>query len=195
MSYDAAMRRLSSRIVTPGTRPSRRVVRERGGSRRTAVVGRRWKGAGWSAAGWVRVVTALRVVAMAVMAMVMAGAGVGCETRPEVSDQDVRVIEAAELSELLSEEPERTLLIDVRRSDAFDRGRLPGAVHMPLPELPPERGRLRGVDRTVVYGQGWSDQLAPAAGKKLLAAGIDKVRVFRGGVEAWLAEGHELVER
>lgn len=116
----------------------------------------------------------------------------GCRSDPEVSDQDLQRVSVEALAEALAEAPERVLLIDVRSESRFAEGRLPGAVHMPLPELPPSEQQLKDRRRVVVYGTSWTDTLAPAAAKKLIAAGVANVEVFRGGVAAWVDAGRPL---
>ena len=110
-----------------------------------------------------------------------------------MSDQNLRRISVEALADALEQEPDRILLIDVRSDSRFAEGHLPGAIHLPLPELPPSEERRERTRRVVVYGKNWSDTLAPAAAKKLIAAGIKNVQVFRGGVGAWTDAGRPLV--
>ena len=115
-----------------------------------------------------------------------------CRGDLEVSDQNLRRISVEAVADALEQEPDRVLLIDVRSESRFADGHLPGAIHLPLPELPPSEEQREGVRRIVVYGKNWTDTLAPAAAKKLIAAGIKNVQVFRGGVGAWTDAGRPL---
>lgn len=115
-----------------------------------------------------------------------------CSGDPEISDQNLHRISVEKLADDIDRNPDRILLIDVRSEARFMEGRLPGAIHIPLPALPPSPEQRKDVRRVIVYGQSWTDTLAPAAAKKLMAEGVSDVQVFRGGVEAWLDAGHTL---
>jgi hydroxyacylglutathione hydrolase len=83
-------------------------------------------------------------------------------------------------------------LLDVRTPQEWDEGRLPGARHRFLGELP---GRLRGLDRdkpVVVYcASGYRSSLAASI---LLAGGFTAVANVPGGYRAWTAAGFPTVK-
>jgi thiosulfate/3-mercaptopyruvate sulfurtransferase len=104
--------------------------------------------------------------------------------------------------------PERPALIDARAERQFLAGHLPGAVNLPARELNPvedgvrrlanrddvsERvARLGPIKELVIYGaRGGAD--AAHLWWTLRTFGVDRVRILDGGVEAWQADGGELV--
>jgi rhodanese-related sulfurtransferase len=102
---------------------------------------------------------------------------------------EFRNITVAELLELIA--GGKTLLIDVRTDAEIARGRIKGAVSLPLHLLPL---RLQDLDRnksTVFYCQmgGRSGQAAAFAA----AQGMDDVYNLQGGITAWAHAGGEIV--
>lgn len=76
----------------------------------------------------------------------------------------------------------RTLL-DVRQDFEYEEGRLPGATHIPLPELADRLGELDPAKPTLVYCRSGARSLA---GANLLAgAGFPGVMSMTGGMSAW----------
>ncbi len=82
-----------------------------------------------------------------------------------------------------------TVLIDVREPSEFREGHLPGAVNIPMGQLP---GRLDELDRSqavlVVCASG---NRSGAMVDVLTAAGYDATNVA-GGTTAWLRAGHPI---
>jgi rhodanese-related sulfurtransferase len=112
-----------------------------------------------------------------------------CNNAPEVTDEDVAVLDHVQLKELMTEEPE-VLLVDVRPDYRYRLGHLPGAINIPLPDLAFTDQRFAEIKHVVVYGDGHRNALSHAAAKKLLAGGQFLVSDFRGGYEMWKrAEG------
>lgn len=112
----------------------------------------------------------------------------GCDAASKVSDKDLRYVTYEQLSEILATRgagKKPTLLIDVRSPGQFSQGRIPGAVHMTLPEMVRGNKTLNQAERIVVYANTWTDDLAPAAGKRLLSLGFTNVYVYRGGYAEW----------
>lgn len=139
--------------------------------------------------------TAVRsAVGMAWMVLAVAWLGVGCATPREVSDRDVRSVSVRWVEKMLGSGDD-VALIDVRSSTAYRAGHLPGAFHVPLPNVRPGHAALSGVGTVVVYGEGYDDPLSGAAAKKLLAERFDRVVVMEGGVEAWQASGRRLSQQ
>ena len=80
-------------------------------------------------------------------------------------------------------------LIDVRNPDEYDAGHVPGAVLIPLPEVPDRVGEVP-TGRTVLFicrSGGRSGQAVDF----LRGRGIDAVNVA-GGTLAWIDEGRPL---
>jgi rhodanese-related sulfurtransferase len=83
--------------------------------------------------------------------------------------------------------------VDVRPSEAYRRGRLPGARSIPLPSLTARRHELPAGAIVVVYGAEGLEE-AVTAYRYLRGAGHTDVFVLEGGFTAWRAQGRR-VER
>lgn len=84
------------------------------------------------------------------------------------------------------------LLIDVRDTAAWEQGRIPGAVHLPVRQIPARLAELPPVDQDpelVVYCWGPACNGAPKAALELARAGYRSVREMIGRVEYWAREG------
>ncbi len=110
------------------------------------------------------------------------------------SDRDVRTLDVEALREMLAE-PRPPLVVDVRPLAAdFEAGHIPGAVHIPLPELAADHPALRDADRVVLYADDRGSDLATVGAKKLLAGDFGGVYAFRGGLSRWNREGTDATE-
>ena len=80
-------------------------------------------------------------------------------------------------------------LIDVRgaAARALDDRAIPGAVGIELKRLPTDLGALADGRELVVFCDCPDDASAIAAARVLLAAGLPRVRVLAGGLDAWRA--------
>lgn len=94
----------------------------------------------------------------------------------------VNRISADEARRLLEQNPD-VLLIDVRQPDEYEKGHIPGAILIPLPELPNKFGELRSDKTIITYCRLGRRSLAAAQ----LIAGEKDVEVFSidGGIMAW----------
>jgi len=85
---------------------------------------------------------------------------------------------------------ERLLLIDVRQPEEFAAppGHLPGALNVPLAEVP---GRTRDFAalRQPVVVVCKTDRRSARAAAELIAAGLQDVAVLRGGTDGWHQQG------
>lgn len=90
---------------------------------------------------------------------------------------------------------ERPLVLDVRSRVAWEQGRLPDAVLVPLPELADRIGDLApGRDsEIVVYCWGPGCNGSTRAGLLLAELGYQQVRELLGGFEYWAREGFAVV--
>ncbi len=92
-------------------------------------------------------------------------------------------IEPAELAALLDRpEAERPVLVDVRGHAEWAIARLPGALHIPLDELPERLDEVPEGRPVVVYCHLGVRSLSGAA---ILAAAGRTASSLRGGVDAW----------
>jgi rhodanese-related sulfurtransferase len=85
---------------------------------------------------------------------------------------------------------EPVLLVDVRGSEEFASppGHLPGAVNIPLPELPARMAEVTAQSRPIVLVCK-TDRRSAKAAETLLAAGVADVAVLRGGTDGWHQRG------
>jgi rhodanese-related sulfurtransferase len=82
------------------------------------------------------------------------------------------------------------LLVDVRQPEEFTSppGHLPGAINVPLAELPYRTGELVARRRSVVLVCK-TDRRSAHAAAALLDAGLSDVAVLRGGTDGWHKQG------
>jgi rhodanese-related sulfurtransferase len=114
----------------------------------------------------------------------------GCAGTPKISDEDVKEIQYKPLRDLMENHKKGpTYLLDPRSEARYAQSHLPGAVHIPIRELIPGHPALAEARNIVVYGTTFTDGVAVAAAKKLMAMRYQNVFLFRGGVELWRAEG------
>lgn len=117
-------------------------------------------------------------------------AEVGEVTRRFMGDRNEALVRRSELEGRLARD--EVFLIDVRPSVEYDAGHLPGAVRMPIEELP---ARLHEIPRdrpVVAYCRGEYCLFADEAVALLRDHGIPAVRL-EGGWPEWLAEGREVI--
>jgi rhodanese-related sulfurtransferase len=111
-----------------------------------------------------------------------------CNQPPEITDNDITVLDDIQLRELLDQQ-KGVVLVDVRPDYRYRLGHLPGAINIPLPQLKPNDPRLADAEHAVVYGDSHRNSLSHAAAKKLLAGGKLPVSDFRGGFQMWQKNG------
>ncbi len=80
-------------------------------------------------------------------------------------------------------EPEDYLVLDVRQPAEFDRGHLPGALLLPLPELPFRLDEVPRDRRVITVCHAGMRSMSAAL--QLRAAGWDDVVNLAGGIAAW----------
>jgi rhodanese-related sulfurtransferase len=82
------------------------------------------------------------------------------------------------------------LLIDVRGTDEFNAppGHLPGAVNIPLADLPARVTEVAAHSQPIVLVCK-TDRRSAKAAETLLAAGLRDVTVLRGGTDGWHHRG------
>ena len=79
-------------------------------------------------------------------------------------------------------------VLDVRNRSEWDEGHIPGARHVPLPELTARLDELRDAGPIAVHCQGGSRSAVAAS--VLAAAGIHDVTNVEGGYSAWVLAGN-----
>jgi hydroxyacylglutathione hydrolase len=79
-------------------------------------------------------------------------------------------------------------VLDVRNRSEWDEGHIPGARHVPLPELTARLDELRDAGPIAVHCQGGSRSAVAAS--VLAAAGVNDVTNVEGGYAAWVLAGN-----
>lgn len=81
-------------------------------------------------------------------------------------------------------------LVDVRQPEEFSAppGHLPGAVNVPLADLPSRTGELAARRQPIVVVCK-TDRRSARAATELLATGFRDVAVLRGGTDEWHRQG------
>jgi rhodanese-related sulfurtransferase len=82
------------------------------------------------------------------------------------------------------------LLVDVRQPEEYTTppGHLPGAINVPLAEVPTRAPELASDGKPIVLVCK-TDRRSVRAADVLLAAGLRDVAVLRGGTDGWHAQG------
>ena len=108
--------------------------------------------------------------------------------RMALSADDITHIDVDALRASMAEGDGPTL-IDVRAAAArvIDDRAIPGAIGIELKRLPGDLGALADGRELVVFCDCPDDASAIAAARVLLAAGLPRVRVLAGGLNAWMA--------
>lgn len=125
------------------------------------------------------------------LALIGTNALTGCQ--PNVSERDLRPAETIDIIETASEPG--TILVDARIPSAYRAGHIPGAISLNIADVNLEsrnRPDLLAADTIIVYGQNPGDALATGLALRLLEAGYDATRLYRGGIDAWTTNGGEL---
>jgi rhodanese-related sulfurtransferase len=94
--------------------------------------------------------------------------------------ETIPIISAAELA---ARNGGRTI-VDVRNDTEWDAGHIPGAIHVPLSQLPLRIAELRDAGPLAVHCQGGSR--SSIAASVLRAAGVTDITDVEGGYPAWL---------
>ncbi|HAF00372.1 MAG TPA: sulfurtransferase [Methylophilaceae bacterium] len=98
-------------------------------------------------------------------------------------------IEATDLFTLISQP--KVLVVDVRNDDEVAKGRIPNAIHIPLPLLPIEYTKLTDASHVVFYCH--SGIRSALAADFAISKGIKSVYNLTGGIIAWSQAGYSLV--
>lgn len=98
------------------------------------------------------------------------------------------VLSAVELAELLRAEP-TTRVLDVRTPGEFETAHIPGAYNVPLDTLHEHSAEIRANVTHPLVLVCQSGQRARQAEELLRRAGMPKLHLLDGGMNAWLAAG------
>lgn len=134
-----------------------------------------------------------RLGLLVVLAMLLALVP-GCGP-PKVDDGDIEFVDLATLSARIAEDrdaPKHLVIVDPRPPADYAAAHIPGAVSVRLPELEREDRRhpaLAGHKWIIVYGDNPGSQVAKGMTKRLLRLQYKRVRMFAGGMKAWIDAG------
>jgi rhodanese-related sulfurtransferase len=92
----------------------------------------------------------------------------------------------------VAEVADDALILDVREQDEWDAGHAPGAVHIPLGDLPARLGELPDTDLTTLAVACRGGGRSSRAVAWLSQQGFD-VANLAGGMKAWEGAGKQLV--
>jgi hydroxyacylglutathione hydrolase len=103
---------------------------------------------------------------------------------------DILNIDAGELHELLQSSGELPLVLDVREPWEYQRGHVPGAVLIPLGELPDRLSELDAEQPTVVICA--TGSRSQSAAVLLGQKGFKKIYNVQGGTRSWKQQGYDI---
>jgi rhodanese-related sulfurtransferase len=118
--------------------------------------------------------------------------GVAC-SEAEANMKQPTLINTSQLRELLRGKT-KPLFVDVRPAKEFAEGQIPGAINIPVDDMP-RRWSTLPKDRVIVFyengGSGDICAAARAAGRILLQQGypFDQVKVYQDGLTGWNKSG------
>lgn len=97
---------------------------------------------------------------------------------------EVKIMTPKEIEEFIENKPlESYTIIDVRQPSEYEESHIPGAVLMPLPELPTRYNELYPELPTIVYCR--SGKRSYSAASFLKGIGFEQVYSMDGGMNAW----------
>jgi len=115
------------------------------------------------------------------------------QRRRYYSALDMARISVAELCEKLLGSP-APLVLDVRTltAEALEARRIPGALHLPLQELPRRLKELPRDREIILYCSCPHEASAAQAALLLMNNGFKRVRPLSGGIDAWITAGYTI---
>ena len=123
----------------------------------------------------------------------------GCSSG--TSDRDLRFVTCLEAMQILEQKTGAfgsrgdtvNVWLDPRTLEEYEEGHIPRAISLPFPEIENSyESRLRSAASIVVYDSNWNDVIAVSASKRLMELGHSDVYTLKGGLEAWIADGHDV---
>jgi len=102
-------------------------------------------------------------------------------------------VTTAEVADLIQNDA--ATVVDVRKSEAFEAGSIPGAINIPpIASAHERRSRLSEVkkqQRIVVFCESWRCRWADRVADSLILDGYRQVAVYRAGWEEWKNRGEQ----
>ena len=115
-------------------------------------------------------------------------------TGTTLSGQAIRSVPRVTIDELKALMAQKAVLvIDVRDSESFAKGRIPGAVNVDYTQILKEGGKFAGEKRTIVtYCACANEMTAARASVDLAAKGIAGAKALKGGWDEWIQRGEKI---
>jgi rhodanese-related sulfurtransferase len=127
-----------------------------------------------------------QLFAKALILILAASVGLGAQ-----AIRNVPRISIDELKALMDQKA--VLVIDVRDSESFAKGRIPGAVNVDYTQVLKQAGRFAGETRTIVaYCACANEMTAARASVDLAAKGIPGAKALKGGWDEWVQRGEKI---
>ena len=123
---------------------------------------------------------------MQTLAMLLIAMGVAA-----ASWASVPVADAAEVKQLLDNEPDFTLVLDVRTPGEWSRGHISGSMLIPMRQVPQSLARIPKTKKIVVVCA--TGARSGAVAKFLQDQGYIWVKNYAGGLVDWSRRGYPLV--
>ena len=115
-----------------------------------------------------------------VLAVVLLACTAASESFPEIEPADLEAVLAADPA---------PLLLDVRTLEEFSAGHVPGALSIPLQELPNRLDELAAFKERGIVTYCQSGRRATKALERLRDAGFQNLRLLAGSMSRWRSEG------
>ncbi len=125
-------------------------------------------------------VQALRV--FVAFTAILLGCGAAAEGYPEVAPGEIEAVLAGD---------DAPLLLDVRSAEEFGGGHVPGALLIPIQELPDRLAELAAFKQRGIVTYCESGRRATKALQILEEAGFENLRLLAGSMKRWREEGRE----
>jgi rhodanese-related sulfurtransferase len=86
------------------------------------------------------------------------------------------------------------LLVDARPREEYAMAHIPGAISMPLNEIPQYAGSLDKGRMIVTYCGNYNCPISTEAAEKLISLGYTNVYDYKGGIKEWQDRGYTTVK-
>lgn len=106
-------------------------------------------------------------------------------------DTRARVVAPDELEAVIAE-PDGPVLLDVRTQEEWEAGRVPGALHIPIQELPERLAELEPWRERGVVAYCERGPRAERSLDVLRDAGFEKIGILDGSMSRWREEGRPI---
>jgi sulfur-carrier protein adenylyltransferase/sulfurtransferase len=115
-------------------------------------------------------------------------------TSAALSAQAIRNVPRVTIDELkVLMDQKAVLIIDVRDSESFAKGRIPGSVNVDYTQMLKQAEKFAGEKRTIVtYCACANEMTAARASVDLAAKGIAGAKALKGGWDEWIHRGEKI---